>query len=364
MKPKIIALYLPQFHPVKENDEWYGAGFTEWTNVAKAKPLFKGHQQPKIPKDLGFYDLRVPEIRKRQAEMAIDAGISAFCYYHYWFGNGKVLLEKPLMEMVNTGEPDFPFCICWANVSWHNKLWNPTTKKIGSKLLIEQQYPGIEDVKAHFNFLLPAFKDERYYKIDGRLLFVIYEMKDMPNFEQYKSIWNELAKENGLPEFYFLAFANNMDELSKSKNFSADGIVLSLLHSVEHLNWPRYKRGIRKIWFKLRHLPRFRYSYKKAMKSFICKECKDDNVIPVIIPNWDNTPRRAWDALILTNSNPSLFKQHVREVLDCVKDKPENKQIIFLKSWNEWGEGNYMEPDLQYGHGYIYALKEALEEYK
>lgn len=360
MSPQIIALYLPQFHPIKENDDWYGAGFTEWTNVAKAKPLFKGHVQPRVPADLGFYDLRMPEIREKQAQMAKNAGIAAFCYYHYWFGNGKVLLEKPLQEVVRLGEPDFPFCVCWANHSWYKKAWNPDTLKMDNNLLAEQQYFGDEDIIAHFNFLLPAFQDKRYYKVDGRLLFVIYQIWDLPDFERFKEIWNRLAHEHGLPSFYFLSFANTKKELEKTKLFVTDGTILSLLHNMEP-EPPKCKlqtlvKVMKEQWYALIKKPQFRYRYKDAMKGFLSPICKEENIIPVVIPNWDTTPRRGRGAMILTDAKPAYFKEHVRQAIECVKDKPEEKQLIFLKSWNEWGEGNYMEPDLLYGCGYLEVL--------
>ena len=306
MSPHIIALYLPQFHPIKENDEWYGTGFTEWTNVTKAKPLFKGHVQPRIPSDLGFYDLRMPEIREKQAQMAKDAGIAAFCYYHYWFGNGKVLLEKPLQEVVRLGEPDFPFCVCWANHSWYKKAWNPDTLKIDNNLLAEQKYLGEEDIVAHFKFLLPAFRDKRYYKVDGRLLFVVYQIWDLPDFERFKVIWNQLAYEHGLQSFYFLSFANTTEELEKAKGIVTDGVILSLLHNMEPLP-PKCKlqtlvKVIKERWYALIKKPQFKYRYKDAMKGFISPICKEEDIIPVIIPNWDTTPRRALGAMILTDA--------------------------------------------------------------
>lgn len=369
MKPKIFALYLPQFHPTQENDEWYGKGYTEWTNVAKAKPLFKGHEQPKVPADLGFYDLRYPEIKEEQAKLAQEAGITAFCYYHYWFGNGKQLLQTPLEQVVSTGKPDFPFCICWANHSWYKKLFNPDTSKIDNTLIMEQTYPGEEDIIAHFNYLLPAFQDKRYQKVDGKLLFVIYEIHHIPDFEQFKTIWNRLAKENGLPEFYFLSFANSFEELEEMKKVKTDGIILSLLHHMEPrpggTKWNTLMFHVKNYWYKwIQHRPRLVYDYKKVMKGFIHPVMKEDNIVPVIIPNWDTTPRRSLGALILNKPKPKYFKEHVKEALQIIADKPKEKQIIFLKSWNEWGEGNYMEPDLKYGKGYLRALEEALKETK
>ena len=180
-KAHVIAFYLPQYHPVPENDEWWGKGFTEWTNVAKAKPMFYGHYQPIIPADLRFYDLRLPEVREEQARLAKEAGIDAFCYWHYWFGNGKQLLERPFNEVVASGKPDFPFCLAWANHSWMKKNWNNAISRFCQDLLIEQEYPGIEDIKAHFYAILPALKDPRYYRIDGKLAFLIYAPTDIPD---------------------------------------------------------------------------------------------------------------------------------------------------------------------------------------
>ena len=168
---KVIAFYLPQFHPVKENDMWYGKGFTEWTNVAKARPLFKGHYQPHIPADLGFYDLRLPEVRQEQARMAQEYGVTAFCYWNYWFGNGKQLLEMPIWEVYKDHSITLPFCLAWANHSWEKKMWD---KKGNNQLLMEQQYLGIEDYKKYFYTMLPLFKDERYFRVGDKLFFLIY----------------------------------------------------------------------------------------------------------------------------------------------------------------------------------------------
>lgn len=172
MNPRIIALYLPQYHPIPENDEWWGKGFTEWTNVAKAKPLFYGHYQPHIPADLGFYDLRLPEVREQQAQLAREAGIEGFCYYHYWFGNGKQLLERPFNEVLQSGKPDFPFCLCWANHDWTNKTWIKEKSTKRDSMIMKMEY-SFEDHIAHFHALLPAFKDKRYIKVDGKPIFAV-----------------------------------------------------------------------------------------------------------------------------------------------------------------------------------------------
>ncbi len=368
--PHIIAFYLPQYHPVKENDENFGEGFTEWTNVAKARPLYKGHVQPKIPADLGFYDLRIPDVRAKQAELAKQAGISAFCYYHYWFGKGKVVLEKPLQEVVRLGEPDFPFCICWANHSWFKKNWNPDLRKIDENLLFEQTYPDEQDIIDHFRFLLNTFKDKRYYKINGRLVFAIYNIadKDQVYWDSFKKIWNDLAQKNDLPQFYFIAYTSKVEDLDKPLFLSFDKVILSLVTNIQYrqnfgfTSW--IKETIRGFISKRFNYPMLLFPYKEAMKYLLIDRCYDNRVIPVVVPNWDYTARRGVGGLIYKDSTPELFRQHVRQALDCVRNKQCEDQILFVKSWNEWGEGNYLEPDLQYGRQYIKVLGEEVDSYK
>lgn len=358
--PKIIAYYLPQFHPIPENDEWHSKGFTEWTNVGMAKPQFRGHLQPRVPADLGYYDLRVPETRKAQAELAKQAGISAFCYYHYWFGEGKMLLERPLEEVVKSGEPDFPFCICWANHSWYKKNWNLRTQTKENKLLIEQKYSD-EDIVRHFNYMLPMFKDDRYFKVEGKLLFSIYSIGDIPDFDKMKSIWNTLAKENGLPEFYFISMTKDPASVNTSIYSKTDGVILELTSNILNTE-TSLQHWWRAAMTRLFKKPRFLYSYSEAMPYFIDKVCAEERVLPVMVPNWDYTPRLGLGGLILKDASPKLFKEHAKQVLDIVAQKPIDKQLVFLKSWNEWGEGNYMEPDQTWGTGYITALREAIDE--
>ena len=366
-KPHILAFYLPQFRPVQENNEWFGEGFTEWTNVAKAKPLFKGHIQPRVPADLGFYDLRIPQVRERQAELAKEAGISAFCYYHYWFGNKRKILHETLEEVVAAKKPDFPFCVCWANHSWYKKNWNPDTQSIDQNLLIEQTYPDESDIKDHFEYLLPMFKDSRYYRIDNRLVFVIYDFKGLKDFDTFKAQWNELAEQNGLPGFYFLGYTAVVAEVKTDMFNNTDGVILSLVTGITNRKSTTLYNRLRNFilsslstWF---NYPLHLYNYQKAMPYMLDEVERLDNVIPVIVPNWDYTPRRGAGGLILKNSTPQLFKQHVEQALELIRNKPIDKQIIFLKSWNEWGEGNYMEPDIVYGKAYIKALSEALSKY-
>ena len=358
--PKIIAYYLPQYHPIPENDKWHSKGFTEWTNVAMAKPQFRGHDQPRVPADLGFYDLRVPETRKAQAAMAKQAVISAFCCYHYWFGEGKKLLERPLAEVVKSGEPDFPFCICWANHSWYKKNWNPRTQRKDNTLLIEQKYPEGDDVE-HFNYLLPMFKDKRYFKVEGKLLFAIYLIEDIPDFDKMKELWNNLAKQNGLPEFYFVSITKKPESVDDGIYTKTDAVILELNSRIVNTK-SQFQHNYRALLSKLFNKPRYVHTSKEAIPFFLDSKCFEDRVIPLMVPNWDYTPRLGGGGLILKDATPELFKLHAKQTLDTIASKPVERQIVFLKSWNEWGEGNYMEPDITYGKGYIKALREAIEE--
>ena len=236
---KVIALYLPQFHPTPDNDEWWGKGFTEWTNVGKAKPLFPGHYQPKVPADLGYYDLRLPEVREQQAQLAKEAGIYGFCYYHYWFGHGKQELELPFNEVLASGKPDFPFMLCWANESWHAKFWDKDGKASSKKMLIEQTYDD-DDIDPHFYHLLPAFKDPRYIKIDGCPAFMIYRPDEMPDPEKIIKRWQELAKQNGLLGITFMAYLDsdiNTDTFIKRESLGIKYEVVT--HLAEQ--WYKYR---------------------------------------------------------------------------------------------------------------------------
>lgn len=366
MKPDdkidVIAFYLPQYYPTKENNEWYGPGFTEWTNVGKAKPLFRGHYQPKVPADLGYYDLRLPEVRAKQAELAKEAGISAFCYYHYWFGNGVQMLDMPLKEVIRLSEPDFPFCICWANHSWYKKTWDSTTNTLNNKPLIKQEYPGVEDICNHFYSLLDCFKDPRYYRIGGKLVFVIYHIDEIPNPSLFLDKWSELAEKEGLPGFLFMAYSDDVTRISHLSYSLCERIVLSCKYNIDSLG---HKTSIRKLSrftkslaARILHLPLNKHEYKDILDKLTTPLFQEEKVVPVLFPNWDNTPRRNEGALILNNTSPDLFYKHCLDVFSMIKDK--TNKTVFIKSWNEWGEGNYMEPCLKYGHGYIDALSKAL----
>ena len=352
-KARVISFYLPQFHPIPENDKWWGKGFTEWTNVGRAKPLFKNHDQPKVPSELGYYDLRVPETRISQAELAKEAGIEGFCYWHYWFGNGKRLLEKPFNEVLTSGQPDYPFCLAWANHSWEKKTWQDDKK---NKLLIEQTYNGITDYTAHFYSLISAFKDKRYILVDNKPVFYIWDPFGIPNCAEFLDLWRKLAVENGLKGMYFIGSCTNFENRDKILRLGFDAVNISRLFDYQRLNTTKLSRAItHRVFNKLKV-----FDYEKALSYFVGAEERDIKCIPTLFPNWDNSPRAGRRGYIFINSSPKIFKKHVRQVLEIIKNKPREKRIVFLKSWNEWAEGNYMEPDLVYGRGYIEALKEEL----
>lgn len=367
MKPRIIAFYLPQYHSFPENDQWWGKGFTEWTNVGKAKPLFKGHNQPKVPTELGYYNLKMPEIREAQAELAKEAGIEGFMYWHYWFGNGRTLMADIFNEVVNSGKPDFPFCIGWANHSWYSKTWNPDgTSK--NKLLMEQTYPGFEDAKNYFKSLLIAFQDKRYIRVNGKPLVVIFAPDDLP--DSYLQWFNQFAKNEGFGGIHFVAYLNNQrlpkehyiergfDAVFYQRFTRALPKILEKNSRIDKL----IKRGIKRIKGWIIHRPPYSLKYGKESKYFITPKDYENDVVPVMLPNFDHTPRSGWNGIFYNDSTPKLFYEHAKQAILAVKDKPKEEQLIFLKSWNEWGEGNYMEPDLQFGRGYIDALKSAIND--
>jgi hypothetical protein len=366
-------MYLPQFHPIPENDEWWGKGFTEWTNVAKAKPLFSGHFQPNLPGELGFYDLRVPEVREQQAALARKYGIEGFMYWHYWFA-GKRILERPFKEVLESGKPDFPFCLGWANESWQGN-WHGLSAK---KMLIEQTYPGGKDYEQHFYSILPAFKDKRYITVDDKPLFVVYHPAYIPNCRNFVEEWQELAMQNGLKGIYFVGIVLKIDEHKEAINLGFDathssglGAPIELLYKQKNintliynikrrlmlygLNWKYTSKGV----FKYEDFIKYHLEYQQQS---ISKNIENqENIFPEIFPKWDNSPRAGYNSLIIKDATPEKFRTHVKEIFNLVKNKPVEKKIVFIKSWNEWAEGNYMEPDQKFGRKWLEVFKEEVE---
>ena len=365
MKARVIAFYLPQYHPFKENDEWWGKGFTEWTNVGKAKPLFRGHYQPRVPADLGYYDLRMPLIREAQAQMAREAGVEGFMYWHYWFGNGRTLMAEIFNEVLETGKPDFPFCLGWANHSWTRRTWDVAAQYHKDLDLMVQEYPGYEDIVAHFNNVLPAFKDKRYITVDGKPLFLVYDPIALPDPKKFMNIWNQLAIENGLIGIHFVGLTGGwLSKYQQTLDLGFDAIAPSNLWYAESKVKGSFKKMIEHKFRE--HFPKIapldKYKYSSIIKYLFTDYDKLENGYPSIIPNWDRSPRGGKRAIIYTGSTPELFKKHIQNALEIIKDKKDEHKILFLRSWNEWAEGNYMEPDLKFGHGYLDALKSEIVE--
>ena len=355
---KYIALYLPQYHPIQENNDWYGNGFTEWVNVAKAKPLFRNHYQPHIPKDLGFYDLRLTETRREQAKMAQEYNVSAFCYWTYWFGNGKQLLEKPLWDVFNDKEICLPFCMAWANHSWEKKLWD---KKSKNELLVEQQYLGASDYEMFFYKYLPLFKDQRYLRVHNKLFFLVFDpLAD--GVSLFIETWKLLAKKEGIDGFFFVGKDSDCRNKETILNVGFDAVYDDNVFNIHHkLSLPKKAA----LYFKRKFLgmPTV-FQYKDAIKYMLSENSSDSRVIPVIAPNWDHSPRSGRNAILLDKCDPKYFESLVESVSAIVSKKDTEDQLVIIKSWNEWGEGNHMEPDLKYGRGYLEALKRVSDFYK
>jgi hypothetical protein len=361
-KARLIAFSLPQFHPIPENNEWWGQGFTEWTNVAKAKPLFWNHYQPNLPADLGFYDLRVPDTRIAQAEMARQYGIEGFCYWHYRFA-GKRLLERPFNEVLNSGEPNFPFCLAWTNDTW-TEVWQGCSDKV----LIKQEYPGLKDYESHFYTVLDAFTDNRYITIDEKPVFIVYHPENLPEPKIFTDFWRELATKSGLKGLYLIGIA---DESWVPSEHGFDASITGNPKSI----FGRLSRKSRSLLEKISDrldLKKF-YLYKKLLhpipavldhkymlEFLLVKENLKFKNYPCIYPNWDNTRRSGINGWILHNSTPDLFRIHLKEAIESIADKKPDRKIIFVKSWNEWAEGNYLEPDQKFGKAYLEVISDEI----
>jgi hypothetical protein len=346
-------MYLPQFHPIPENDAWWGKGFTEWTNVAQARPLFRGHRQPRLPAELGFYDLRVPETRAAQATLAGDHGIEAFCYWHYWFG-GKRLLERPFDEVLASGEPDFPFCLAWANEDWTNDWFS------AGKVLQAQPYSPQDDVD-HARWLLRAFADDRYVTIAGRPLFLVYRPTHLPEPARTADTIREECSRGGLAEPYLLG----MDAFSFGRDFRSMGFDGTVSWEPQHNLLPQYlTRGPRpsRMWRNARlgvTSPSLRvYEYEFLREQMRKRRRRWSHPYhPTIAAGFDNTPRRGRDGVILLDSGVRGLEEGLAEVVDAVAAVPFEERLVFVSAWNEWAEGNYLEPDLADGRARLEAVR-------
>ena len=351
---RLIAFYLPQFHPIPENDEWWGKGFTEWTNVAKAKPLFPGHYQPHIPADLGFYDLRLPEVRQAQADLAKEYGIYGFCYYHYWF-NGKRLLERPFNEVLASGKPDFPFCLCWANESW-TRTWMGQEKDF----LIDQRYCE-EDDRQHIQWLGKAFRDKRYIRIEDKPVFLVYRAAKLPNPLKTTHIWREEARKIGVGEIFLCRVESFPDEHNDPTQIGFDAAV-EFQPDWNKLGLPlrkgRFWNLARKLRLSNTAYERHRiYDYASFVENMLQPSMSPYKKFPCVTPSWDNSARRKNDAVIINDSTPSIYENWLKSVIENVRTKSPDEQVVFINGWNEWGEGNHLEPCQRWKRGYLEATK-------
>lgn len=364
---KIIAFYLPQFHAIPENDAWWGEGFTEWVNVRAAKPQFKGHMQPEIPYDNNYYNLLDSEVQAEQARTAKKYGLGGFCYYHYWF-EGKLLLEKPMENMLASPEIDMPFCICWANETW-SRTWDGQE----SHILIQQNYNEDETAwKKHFDYLLPFFKDQRYICHEGKPMLLIYKPHLINNCQQMLNCWRKLAVEAGLPGLYlgfqhFSAFDANADDLGfdfgvefepfytvQEFKKETSSPAAKLRYAMTHPCWL-----YRKLRQKLCHKPTV-HDYDEIWQRILRRKPDAPNRIPGGFTAWDNTPRRGRDSNVFFRSTPEKFGKYLKEQISHAK-KDYQAEYLFLNAWNEWAEGAHLEPDTHNGYGYLEALKSVME---
>lgn len=358
MRPRVVAFHLPQFHPIPENDQWWGKGFTEWTNVVKARPRFPWHYQPHLPADLGFYDLRLPEARIAQADLAREYGIGGFCYYHYWF-NGQRLLERPVNEILSSGSPDFPFCLCWANGSW-TRTWVGTDRDV----LIEQEYSPADD-RAHVKWLAKVWEDDRYIRVGGRPLFLIYWASNLPEPEKTVDRLRTEARNAGVGELFLCHVEAQPTEYGQMRRWGFDA-------SVEFQpDWGRLGEPVgRDCLTKLaRRLPGFDtpyfydkvYDYAEVVQRMLHKPEPEYLRFPCVTPMWDNSARRKTMATILRGSTPELYELWLKKRLRSIAERPADNQIVFINAWNEWAEGSHLEPCQRWGRQYLEATRRALQ---
>jgi lipopolysaccharide biosynthesis protein len=355
---KAIAIHLPQFHPIPENDKWWGKGFTEWTNVSKAKPLFKGHYQPHLPADLGFYDLRLEESRIAQEQLAKANGIHGFCYYHYWF-NGKRILEKPVEAKLKNHKEDLPFMLCWANENW-TRIWNGGENDV----LLNQDY-SLEDDANHIKELITYFKDSRYIKVNGKPVFIVYRPKLFPDMRATAALWRKIVKEHGFPDMY-LGFAGRFDDhpnVSESIfDFAFDFQPRFDKRPLPYGYSPfknYYNLFLKKVGFPYKDFSKPIYDYGDFAK--LQKEIPFmPNTYPSITPGWDNTARRKVNYFLLHNSTPEKYGEWLSHIVDNYPWNKNPESFLFINAWNEWAEGNHLEPCSKWGDKYLSITREIL----
>jgi lipopolysaccharide biosynthesis protein len=339
---RLIAFYLPQYHPIPENDRWWGEGFTEWTNVTRAQPLFPGHHQPHLPADLGLYDLRLAEVRQAQADLARGHGIHGFCYYHYWF-HGRRLLHRPLDEVLASRAPDFPFCLCWANEPW-TRSWDGLERDV----LVEQRYSDADD-RRHGRWLTRVFADRRYLRVDGKPVFLVYRAGDLPDAARAAAIWREEAVRAGIGEVFLCA----VESLHRDRVVPA---AIGFDATVEFQpDWLLLPEAVLTLGEGTRV-----YEYGQLVDRMLEKPRPDHRQFRGVATGWDNTARRQRDAVVLQGSTPDLYGHWLAEVLRGPGRRKRDENLVFINAWNEWGEGAHLEPCREWGRRYLEATRAAV----
>ncbi|MEJ1365051.1 MAG: glycoside hydrolase family 99-like domain-containing protein [Candidatus Sedimenticola sp. (ex Thyasira tokunagai)] len=342
--PRLIAFYLTQFHPIPENDAWWGKGFTEWTNVTKSTPLFDGHYQPHLPADFGFYDLRVRATRHDQIRTAKQFGIDGFCYHYYWF-SGTRLLNQPLDDMLADPESDMPFCLCWANENW-TRRWDAAEHEI----LIAQRYAPEDDLN-FIKSLIPFFSDPRYIRLNGAPILIVYRPQHLPNAKKSSQIWRDYCRTVGIGEIHVCAALThgNMDY----KQFEFDSGVEFPPHNV------KCKNIAESIPF---HDPFRGYvtDYQSVAESYLEQGCQNTNVFRSVFPSWDNTARTGQRAFVVLNATPDNYQYWLAEsIRKTTEDFPGQERLVFINAWNEWAEGCHLEPDRKFQREFLEATLRA-----
>jgi lipopolysaccharide biosynthesis protein len=357
MKIRPIAIHLPQFHPFPENDAWWGKGFTEWTNVARAEPLFEGHYQPHIPADLGFYDLRLEEARVAQADLARQYGIYGFCYYHYWF-NGKRMMDRPLDDMLRSGTPDFPFMLCWANENW-SRRWDGNDNEI----LIKQEYSEVDD-RDHIRFLCDKFfSDPRYIRVNGKPFFAVYRPDLFPDIRETIRVWRNEAERNGTGQLY-LAYMQAFNTMKDPADMGFDAAIdfqPNFYTPVAAIRANPWERLLERLNIKRSvYTDNSIRNYKEYVESVKLLPKSGYKQFPGITPMWDNTARRRSGATIFRDSDPATYEGWLRHIVGSFTPYSAEENFLFINAWNEWAEGNHLEPCIKWGRAYLEATKRAI----
>jgi tetratricopeptide (TPR) repeat protein len=344
---RVIAFYLPQYHRIPENDAWWGEGFTEWTNVRRGRAMFAGHAQPHVPGELGYYELTDPAVREAQAALARAYGIDAFCYYYYWFG-GRRLLERPFDEVLASARPDFPFCVCWANEHW-TRRWDG----LDHEILMAQRYSE-DDARAFIEALVPAFRDPRYVRVGGHPLLLVYRIADIPDVGRIVAIWRDACRAAGVGEIHLAAVQRNA--LDDPTPFGFDAAV----------EFPPIGHAAENVTARMPELdPAFRgsvYNYANLAADYLLRPRPAFPQYRGVTPMWDNTARRPGDGMVVDGSTPDLFGVWLEQALRQTRRRHrDDARLVFVNAWNEWAEGNHLEPDARHGRRFLGAVRAARE---